>query len=63
MDGGLAGLLPEGALPWLIGRGTPVLGEAQAAVGLHGGENFVRISAGIWPVECSHHFTDRGSVP
>lgn len=45
----------------LLGMGEPGLKEAHAVLEKDGRDNFIGISAGIWPIECSHHFI--GSVP
>lgn len=40
--------------------GEPGLEEAHAVLEKGGGDNFIGISAGMWPIECSYHFI--GSV-
>lgn len=61
VDGGLLGPFPEGHYLDLLGVGEPGLEEAHAVLEKDGEDNFIGISAGMWPVECSHHFL--GNVP
>ena len=61
MDGALPGLFP-GSSTLDCGIGEPGLEAAYAIFGINGEENFVRISAGMWPMKDSHHSIDRDSV-